>query len=82
MTRRLQVTMSVDEEKKFRKAAKLYNISAAEWARRILRKAADRDLAADVVVDPLEAVRTLGNLNAPIDTVATMKRQSTKGRLT
>lgn len=81
MIKRLQVPVTEIEDELFKKAARIYSISAAEWARRVLRKAAERDISADVVMDPLEAVRAIGKLNASVDSVSTMKEQSVRGRL-
>lgn len=79
--KRLQVPVSDKEEKLFRAAAKIYKISTAEWARRIMSKAAERDLSTSVVMDPLDAVREISNINAPVGDVETMKKQSIDGRL-
>lgn len=81
MKKRLQVPISPQEEKLFKSAARVYAIPAAEWARRVLRKAAERDLAADTVLDPLEAVKKIAALNAPIDELHKLTEQSLKGRL-
>ena len=81
MNKRLQVPMTKEDEKLIKSAAKIYDISASEWARRILRKAAERDTAADLVIDPLEAVNRMSKMSAPIDSVKKMKAQSLKGRL-
>lgn len=79
-SRRLQIPITKEEELLVKRAAKVYQISAAEWARRILKRAAERDLAATVVLDPLEAVERLAALDAPVSDVATMKRQSLHNR--
>ena len=82
MSKRLQIPISSTEERTFQSAAKIYNISTAEWARRILRKAAERDLSSDIKMTPIEAVEMIAQLNAPVDSVKAMKRQSIKGRFT
>lgn len=81
MKKRLQVPITSGEEKLFKSAAQVYSIPAAEWARRVLRKAAERDLATDLVLDPLEAVKRLGELNAPVADVSQMSEESLKGRI-
>lgn len=81
MKKRLQVPITASEERLFKSAAKVYEIPAAEWARRVLRKAAERDLSADVVLDPLEALEKLSKLNAPVSDLPRMIEESLKGRL-
>lgn len=81
MSRKFQIPLFESDETLFKKAAKIYNIPAAEWARRVLRKAAERDLATDLVLDPLSAVKKLSSLKAPIHSIAKMKEQGIKGRL-
>ena len=81
MKKRLQIPITPSEEKLFKSVAEVYSIPAAEWARRVLRKAAERDLAADLVMNPLEAVKALGKLDAPISDLPKMIEQSLKGRV-
>lgn len=81
MIKRLQIPLSGEEDKLFKAAAKVYQISAAEWARRVLRKAAERDLSSDVVMDPLKAVEQIAAMKAPVASIRKMKEQSIKGRL-
>ena len=77
----LQVPVSNTEDRLFRSAAKIYAISAAEWARRVLRKAAEMDLSTELRLDPLEAVERLSAINAPVGDVDTMIEESLRGRL-
>lgn len=80
--KRLQVPISAAVERMIRSAAKVYKISTAEWARRILSKAAARDTATSVVMDPLEAVRAIGALDLPVsDDPKKMTQEAIKGRL-
>ena len=81
MKKRLQVPLTLSEDRLFQSAAKIYALSAAEWARRVLRKAAERDLSAEVVLDPLDAVKKLGTLNGPVGEVDIMIDESLHGRL-
>jgi len=78
--RRIQVPVSPAEETLMQSAARIFNISTAEWARRILRKAAQRDLSASICMDPIEALEAIKSLQAPVGSVKTMKKQSVKGR--
>jgi len=81
MSKRFQIPVSREDEKLIQSAAKIYKISAAEWARRVLRKAAERDLSCDMVMSPLEALQVISKLDAPVADVQTMINQSVKGRL-
>ncbi len=81
MTKRLQIPLTGEEDKLFKSVAKVYEISAAEWARRVLRKAAERDLSTDIIMDPLEAIEKIAAMKGPITTTKKMKEQSIKGRL-
>ena len=78
--RRLQIPVSLEDESLFKSAAQVYNIPAAEWARRVLKKAAIRDLSSEVILDPISAVAAISQLNAPVDSVSVMKSQSFKGK--
>ena len=73
---RLQILVTEKEARSIRKAAKIYKLSASEWARRVLCKAAERDLSSSTILDPLDAVKKLSRLNAPVDTVENMKKES------
>jgi hypothetical protein len=81
MSKRLQIPVSSEDEKLIKSVAKTYKISAAEWARRVLRKAASRDLATTLTLDPQTAVQQLASLNAPVADVQELIEQSIKGRL-
>ena len=78
--KKLQIPMSDTEESMVRKAAQIYHVTTAEWARRVLRKAAERDLAAEVVLDPMDAVLMLSKLQAPVSEPEQMKQESLSGR--
>ena len=79
--RRLQIPVSPEEEALYKKAAKVFEVSTAEWVRRVLRKAAHRDIAVEQQLDPLEAIEKLANLKGPISEIQKMKQESIKGRL-
>lgn len=79
--RKLQVPVTELEISRYQAAARIYNISAAEWARRILEKAADRDLSSAISLDPITALKKLASINAPVGDIETMREESLKGRL-
>ena len=80
LNKRLQIHISAPDKKIVQQAAKLYGISAAEWVRRVVRKAAARDLGASVILDPLDAVKNLSKLNAPVSSLKRMKEETIRGR--
>jgi hypothetical protein len=79
--KKLQVPVTEQEISKYQAAARIYNIPTAEWARRILQKAADRDLSSTAFLDPVTALNKLKSLNAPVGDVTTMNEESVEGRL-
>ena len=81
--RRLQIPISAADERLVRAAAKLYQISAAEWLRRIAIKAAKNDLvlAKQQNLSPFEALEALGKLEGPVGSIEEISRESVKGRL-
>ena len=81
MNKRLQIPVSPSDEKLFKSAAKVYQISAAEWARRVLRTAAQNDTPSDLKLSPSEALKRLSLLSAPVSDIDQMITESTKGRL-
>ena len=81
--KRIQVPVTLADERTIKAAAKLYNISAAEWMRRIALKAAQGDLALSAAnaMTPQEALDALLEMNLPIDDLETMTEASIKNRL-
>jgi len=79
--KRFQIPVLAEEMKLVKDAAKLYQIPAAEWARRVLTRAAERDLTTAERQTPKQAVAKIGKLNAPIDSLERMIEESLAGRL-
>ncbi len=79
MSKRVQIPISDSEEQLLKTAAKRQGLSLAEWARGHLKAKAQESLGAQKI-SPLEAIKVLSELNAPIDSVEVMKEQSLKGR--
>lgn len=79
-TRKLQIPISIEDENTIKSVAKIYNVSAAEWVRNTIIRAAQRDLYDPTLTDSEVVLNKLSKLNAPIGSVKAMKLQSVKGR--
>jgi hypothetical protein len=80
--KRIQVPLSIEDDKLIRSIAKLYKISAAEWLRRIALKAAERDRnLAQAKLEPEAALVALGKMNLPVSSLKKMTKESILGRL-
>lgn len=60
MSKRFQIPSNDEDQKLYREAAKRAKLSAAEWARRILRAQAQKDLKKETFADLLDELATLG----------------------
>ena len=79
MKKRFQVPISEHDEGLIKTAARQAGVSAAEWARQMLRKAASRSLHTEEMTAE-EALVKLFALDAPVSGVETMIEESLKGR--
>ena len=81
LNKRLQILLSQEDLMLYQSAAKICKLSAAEWARRNLRKAAQQDLSGDANMDHASAAAAIVKLHAPVDDLDVMIKQSIRGRL-
>jgi len=79
MNKRIQIPVEAAEADILRRAARRAGLPLAEWARRLLRAGAARELGA-VEPTPREALAALRALEAPVADVETMIAESTRGR--
>ena len=79
MNKRLQIPVDEAEAALFRRAARRAGVSLAEWARRLLRAGARRELGARKKT-PEEALRDMFALELPVADVETMIEESYRGR--
>lgn len=80
-TKRFQIPVSPTDEALFKNAARVDRVSAAEWARRILVKAAQESLGT-AKMSREDALDQIFGLNAPVSKVDTMIEESIRGRFT
>ncbi len=79
MIKRIQIPVEEAEADLLRRAARRAGLPLAEWARRLLRAGAARELGPGART-PREALETMFALDAPVADVETMIEESTRGR--
>jgi len=79
MTKRLQIPISQAEERLLKTAAKRSGLSLAEWARRLLRERAKEEFMHEKL-SPKQSLKALSEINASIDSVDVMIKQSFESR--
>lgn len=79
MNKRIQVPVEEAEADQFRRAARRAGLPLAEWARRLLRAGAERELGAGART-PREALEAMFALDAPVADIETMIEESLRGR--
>jgi len=79
MTKRIQIPVSEEEQQLWKNSARKSGLTLAEWARRSLRERAAQELRANANATR-SALKSLFELEAPVDEVQTMIEESVKGR--
>jgi len=79
MNKRIQIPVEESEADLYRRAARRAGLPVAEWARRLLRAGAERELGAGAAT-PQEALEAMFALDAPVADVETMIEESLRGR--
>ena len=79
MTKRIQIPVEAAEADLYRRAARRAGLPMAEWARRLLRTGAERELGPGAR-SPSEALSAMFALEAPVADVETMVDESLRGR--
>ncbi|MBT3224471.1 MAG: antitoxin [Proteobacteria bacterium] len=80
MTKRIQIPIDEPELALVKAAATRAGLAVAEWARRILREEARREIGG-VDLCPKRALGLLFEADAPISDLETMLEESVEGRL-